>query len=107
MLRFARQVVEAIDGLDPALLCHPELRSGRVYLPWDCAAFVPLLRPLAKRLAPRDGQAWMNLDAPDSGPLFPYSLEAATQRTGAEFDRTLAAIGQASGRAAVRAFLDQ
>lgn len=99
--------VEAVDGLDPVLLCHPELRSGRLCLPWDCLAVAPILKPLAKRLVPRDGHAWMNLDAPDGDPLFACSLEAATQRTGAGSGRTLAASGPASGPAAARAFLDQ
>jgi hypothetical protein len=49
----------------------------------------------------------MNLDTPDSGPLFPYSLEAAVQRTVAEFERTLAAIGEERGEAAMRAFVDR
>jgi hypothetical protein len=98
--------VTGIDGLDPDLLRHPRLMSGRIYLPWEMISFVPALRPLARRLLPRDAHAWMNLDRPDTGPLFPYSLEAAAQRTVAEFDRTLAAIGEEGGEAALRAFLD-
>lgn len=99
--------VAAIDGLDPALLKDRRLVSGRVYLPWEALTFVPALRGLAKRLLPRDAHAWMNLDRPETGPLFPYSLEAARQRTRAEFDRTLAAIGEAQGEDAMRAFCDR
>jgi hypothetical protein len=99
--------LSAIDGLDPALLRHPRLKSGRVYLPLEALALVPSLRPLVKRLLPRDSHAWMNLDRPETGPLFPYSLEAARQRTVAEFERTLAAIGETSGEAALRAFCDR
>lgn len=99
--------VAAMDGLDPALLKDGRLMSGRVYLPWEALSFVPGLRGLAKRLLPRDAHAWMNLDRPGTGPLFPYSLEAARQRTRAEFDRTLAAIGEAQGEAAMRAFCDR
>jgi hypothetical protein len=99
--------LNAIDGLDPTLLKDPRLVSGRVYLPWEALALAPSLRPLVKRLVPRDAHAWMNLDRPETGPLFPYSLEAARQRTRAEFDRTLAAIGETSGAAAMRAFCDR
>jgi hypothetical protein len=95
-----------IDGLDPALLRHPKLVSGRVYLPWEVLTFVPRLKPLAKRLLPRDAHAWMNLDTPDTGPLFPYSIEAAVQRTAAEFERTLAVMGEEGGEANVQAFVD-
>jgi hypothetical protein len=97
----------AIDGLAPELLRHPDLASGRIYLPWELLSFVSALKPLARRLLPRDAHAWMNLDTPDSGPLFPYSLEAAVQRTVAEFERTLAAIGEERGEAAMRAFVDR
>jgi hypothetical protein len=95
-----------IDGLDPRLLRHPQLISGRVYLPWELLSFVPRLKPLARRLLPQDSHAWMNLDTPDTGPFFPYSLEAAVQRTAAEFERTLAVMGEEGGAGMVRAFLD-
>lgn len=96
----------AIDGLDPALLRHPRLTSGHIY--WvDLLYLFKSLRPLARRWAPPNSHARMNLDHPDRGPLFPYSLEAAVQRTRAEFDRTLAAIGEGRGEAAMRAFCDQ
>ena len=39
----------------------------------------------------------MNLDNPRAGALFPYALEAATQRTVFEFERTLTAIKEAQG----------
>ena len=99
--------VEAIDGLDPALLKDERLVSGRVYVPWEVISFVPQLRWLANLILPRDAHAWMNLDRPDTGPLFPYSLAAARQRTRAEFDRTLAAIGETQGEAAMRTFCDR
>jgi hypothetical protein len=99
--------VEAINGLDPALLKDKRLKSGRIYLPWEALALVPVLRGLFKPFLPQDSHAWMNLDRPETGPLFPYSLEAARQRTQAEFERTLAAIGEAQGEAAMRAFCDR
>jgi hypothetical protein len=96
-----------IDGLDASLLQHPRLISGRIYLPLEALCLLRPLRPLVKRLLPRDSHAWMNLDGPETGPVFPYSLEAAIRRTRAEFERTLAAIGQAAGEAGIAAFLDQ
>lgn len=105
--QFARDAAPepaAIDGLDPAFLRHPRLRSGRIYWLIDGLCLVRRLRPLALRLAPVDSHARLNLDGPEAGPLFAYSIEAAVQRTAAEFERTLAAIGETQGEAAVRAF---
>ena len=98
---------DQIDGLDGRLLRHPALVSGRVYLPLEALTLFPRLTPLVRRWLPRNSHAWVNLDNPSRGPLFPYSLQAALQRTRAEFDRTLAAIGEARGEAAMRAFLDR
>jgi hypothetical protein len=98
---------DQIDGLDSRLLHHPALVSGRVYLPLEAITLFPSLRPLARRWLPRDSHAWMNLDNPGRGPLFPYSLEAAIQRTNMEFERTLAAIGEEQGEDAMRAFQDR
>jgi hypothetical protein len=98
---------DKIDGLDSRLLHHPALVSGRVYLPLEAITLFPSLRPLARRWLPRDSHAWMNLDHPGRGPLFPYSIEAAVQRTDLEFQRTLAAIGEEQGEDAMRAFQDR
>jgi len=95
-----------IDGLDRHLLSHPRLFTGRIYLPLEALCLFPRLRPLVKPLLPRDSHAWVNLDGPETGPLFPYSLEAAVQRTTAELEQTVAAIEQTGNRSAVAAFLD-
>jgi len=95
-----------IDGLDAAILRHPRLFTGHVYLPLEALCLFPILRPTVRRLLPRDSHAWVNLDSPATGPQFPYSLEAALQRTQAEFERTLAAIGEAGDQARMAAFLD-
>jgi hypothetical protein len=97
----------AIDALDPAVLKHPRLRSGNVYYPTELMWAINLLQPLVKRLVPRDSHAWMNLDAPKTGLLFPYAIEAAVTRTQIEFDRTLALIGETQGEAMMRVFLGQ
>ena len=96
---------EQIDGLDPALLKHPRLRSGNVYYPAEALSLFPALRGFLKTIVPRDSHAWMNLDDPSTGPLFAYSIEAAVQRTVAEFDRTLAALGEEQGPEGVQRFL--
>jgi hypothetical protein len=95
-----------IDGLDAALLKNPRLFTGRVYLPLEALCLFPFLRRPVRRLLPRDAHAWVNLDSPETGPLFPYSIEAAVQRTVAEFERTLAAIGEAGDQERMQAFLD-
>jgi hypothetical protein len=97
--------VEAINGLDPMFLNHPRLISGSIYLA-DVLYLVPQLRAWIRTWAPRDSHAVMNLDSPAMGPLYPYSIEAAIQRTRAEFDRTLAAIGETLGERAMQAFCD-
>jgi hypothetical protein len=97
----------AIDALDARLRHHPRLFTARVYFPFEALCLFPALRPALKPYLPRDSHAWLNLDGPEAGPLFPYSIEAAVQRTADELDQTLAAIGRARGQAAAAAFLDQ
>lgn len=99
--------VEAMDGLDPALLKHPRLMTCCLYLPLEALSLIPDLRPVLKRFLPKDSHTWMNLDNPGTGPLFPFAMEAAIQRTAAEFDRTLALMGEERGEAAVEAFCDR
>lgn len=96
-----------INGLDAWLLKHPKRMSARVYWPIEALWVIPFLRPLVKALTPKDSHAWMNLDDPATGPLFPYAIEAATQRTLAEFERTLALIGETQGEAAMKRFTDR
>lgn len=97
----------AIEGLEPSLLKHPRLMTCRMYWPLEAFYFVPGLGPLVKRFLPKDAHAWMNLDSPKTGRLFPYAMEAAVQRTVAEYERTLAAMGEERGEAAVKAFCDR
>ncbi|MCS6911024.1 MAG: hypothetical protein NZM11_10755 [Anaerolineales bacterium] len=101
-----RPPAETIDSLDPELLQHPRLFAARVYLPLELLYYLPALRPWLKRTLPADSHAAMNLDNPETGPLFPYAMEAARQRTIFEFERTLALIGETQGEAAMQRFLD-
>jgi hypothetical protein len=77
---------DAIDPLDPEVLAHPGLRSGRIYYPWELLGYVPILGRLFRYLLPRDAHAWMNLDSPASGPLFDFAHQAAIKRTMVEFN---------------------
>lgn len=96
--------VNQINGLDPELLTHPRLSTCRLYWPLEALYFVPGLSAWAKQRLPADSHANMNLDAPATGPMFPYAMEAAVQRTAFEFERTLSLIGEERGEVAMRAF---
>lgn len=78
-------IPEEIDPLDPMVLNSPSLRSGRTYYPLELFDFIPYLHPLALRLLPHDLHAWMNMDGPERGLLFAYSLCAARKRSSYEF----------------------
>ncbi|MBI3170311.1 MAG: hypothetical protein HYZ22_17650 [Chloroflexi bacterium] len=75
-----------IDPLKKELVQSPSLHSGKIYLPLDALYYVKPLRPLTLKLLPKDSHGWMNLDAPEQGPKFPYAIAAATKRTAHEFD---------------------
>lgn len=76
----------AIQSLDPRILEDPGLRTDHIYFPWDGLNVFPFLGPILKRVMPLDSHARMNLDSPESGPLFQYALNAAVLRTRREFD---------------------
>ncbi|MCK6538794.1 MAG: Het-C domain-containing protein [Anaerolineales bacterium] len=77
-----------VDPMDPSLIHSPDLRSGKVYYPFELLYFVRQLRPLALRILPRDSHAWMNLDSPAQGFKFDYAIQAAVKRTVIEFEIT-------------------
>jgi hypothetical protein len=93
-----------VNGLDAALLRHPDLRSGRIYYPWEALALIPGLAGIVRRWLPRDAHAWMNLDTPDRGPLFPYALAAARQHTLVAFDRVSRQLHKTTGASGLRFF---
>ena len=92
-----------IDPVDPALIDHPALHSGRIYLPLEVFSFIKPLNPLVKSLLPRDAHAWMNLDSPQEGPRFDYAFHAAVKRTRIEFDQTTPGLT----REQLAAFMDR
>ena len=85
---------EDIDPLNPGVLSDPDLRSGRVYYPWEALSFIPFLAPLVRRLLPKDAHAWMNLDGPERGPQFAYARVAALRRTIYEFQLLSSLLSQ-------------
>lgn len=91
---------ERIPPLDPDLIGHTALRSGRVYWVRDILSLVPGVGPVLEPWMPRDSHARMNLDHPGRGPLFPYAMSAAVARTVIEYDRVLAARGLPPGSSA-------
>lgn len=84
---------EAIPPLDPNILAHRDLRSGRVYWVRDIVSLLPPIGQALNRWMPADSHARMNLDHPGRGSLFPYAMEAAIGRTLIEFDRVMAGRG--------------
>jgi len=81
-----------IDPLDPQVLGHGELVSGRNYLALEILALLPGLRGAIEQLSPYDSHLRRNLDTPARGPLFPYALAAAEKRTRWEYERLLAKL---------------
>ena len=96
---------DQIDGVDPALLTSPDLRTWHFYLWRDIFYYIPLIRDLARRIyiAPYSHEA-NHLDDPSRGPKFAYAMQAAQDRTRQEYERVVAAIRQAGGDAAVARF---
>jgi hypothetical protein len=88
----ARPTPSEVDPVDPNLVNHPALRSGRIYFPLEPLSFVGILKPLVMPLLPRDSHAWMNLDSPEQGPNFEYAFHAAVKRTRLEFEQTTSAL---------------
>lgn len=81
-----------IDPFDADILEGPDLRSGRLYYPFEVLSFVPLLKRLVLPLLPRDSHAWMNLDDPGRGPSFAYAYVAAVKRTRHEYERAVGGL---------------
>jgi hypothetical protein len=79
-----------IDPMDLSLLNSPDLRSGKVYYPFELLYFIRRTRKFSLRYLPRDSHAWMNLDSPEQGFKFDYAMQAAIKRTVIEYDKTTA-----------------
>ena len=77
-----------VDPVDLTLLNSPDLRSGKVYYPFELLYFIRKTRAFSLRYLPRDSHAWMNLDTPEQGFKFDYAMHAAIKRTVIEFEKT-------------------
>ncbi len=89
--RFADQAPPSsseVDPVDLTLIQHPDLRSGKVYYPFEILYFIRRTRNFSLRILPRDSHAWMNLDAPEQGFKFDYAMQAAIKRTVIEYEKT-------------------
>lgn len=79
-----------INGLDKKLLTDSRLVSGNFFLWRDIIYYIPLVKDFAKKhFVFPDSHEAMNLDVPECGAQFPYSIVAAKQRTRAEYDRVM------------------
>ncbi|MBI4760850.1 MAG: hypothetical protein ACOYYF_14215 [Chloroflexota bacterium] len=77
-----------VAPMDPSLLASPDLRSGKVYYPFELLYFFRRTRAFSLRILPKDSHAWMNLDSPAQGFKFDYAMHAAVKRTVIEFEKT-------------------
>ena len=77
-----------VDPVDLTLIQSPDLRSGKVYYPFELLYYVRRTRKFALRFLPRDSHAWMNLDSPEQGFKFDYTMQAAIKRTVIEYEKT-------------------
>ena len=77
-----------VDAMDLSIINGPDLRSGKVYYPFELLYFIRKTRAFSLRYLPKDSHAWMNLDTPEQGFKFDYAMHAAIKRTVIEFDKT-------------------
>lgn len=92
-----------VDPMDPSLIHSPDLRSGKVYYPFELLYFVKGLRKHVLPILPKDSHAWMNLDSPEQGFKFNYAMQAAIKRTVIEFEKTTKGLSEEM----YRLFLDR
>ncbi len=74
-----------VNPVDPAILHSEKFARAYVYSPWEALALFPACVPILQRRLPANSHASMNLDHPGRGPLFPFAISAATERTRLEF----------------------
>lgn len=77
-----------IDSADPEILAHPHLRSGNFYWWRDVIFYIPIFKNFAKKyLVFANSHEELHLDDPSRGYKFFFAIEAAKQRTLAEYRR--------------------
>ena len=91
----SRSSAPEIDPVDPGLISHPGLHSGKLYYPQEALYFFRPLREFALSILPRDSHAHMNLDSAERGLRFECAFHAAVKRTVIEFEQVRASISAA------------
>ena len=81
-----------IAPLMEEVIHSPDLRSGKLYYPWEIFAFIPVIKRFVIPFLPADSHAHMHLDSHARGERFAYAFEAAVKRTQYEFDTTVAVL---------------
>lgn len=84
--------VDLFIGTQPL---DPALHSGKIYWPLEPFSFIPFLKKYIVPFLPQDSHAWMNLDGPEQGRLFPYALAAAIQYTHREYQNCIGGLPHA------------
>ena len=92
-----------VDPVDLTLIQSPDLRSGRVYYPFELLYFMRSTRAFSLRWLPHDSHAWMNLDSPEQGFKFEYAMQATIKRTVIEYEKTMLGFSEEM----CRLFLDK
>lgn len=98
---------EGVPPLLPQLLGSDRLFAARVYYPLEALSIFPIFNPFLKRILPSDAHVNMNLDSPESGPLFPLAMSAAINRTRVTFQEICSAIESTGDETRLMAFLDR
>lgn len=70
-----------IEPALPALITHFDLRSGRNYGLLELLSMIPALHRIVMPVMPSDSHAVMNIDSPESSPLFEFTYHAALSQT--------------------------
>ena len=79
---------------EPEIMEHPELLSGKNYGLIEFLAMIPGLSKIVLPKMPPDSHAIMNLDGPETGPLFEYAYQVAIKQTQVGYQRVLKELSQ-------------
>jgi hypothetical protein len=97
---------DKIDGLVDHLLHHPDLNTGDFKIWRDFIYYIPIINNIVKKIyIPKSSHEAMNLDSPERGIKFNYTMAAAQQRTLHEYTRIIKQLSDVCGREQVERFL--
>lgn len=77
-----------VDPILPEIFHSADLRSGKLYYPFEVLAFIPILWKFVLPILPPDSHAHMNHDGPHTSTCFSHVFHAAVKRTRLEFEQT-------------------